>query len=297
MCKEPFGIMSNNDYKSIPELADLLQRKSRDLEIGSLSAAQFEVMINATRELYERLVVLRYKAFEEKVHGVKSPKRNTFRPTRIEETKESKAETARQTSFQLNFRQQAEMSAEEGIIPRNQVNLIDAIEQEEKHAPEPAEQGPEPTVASVAEVPASKEEKPIEHTPIEPTPVEEPVKEAVVEPAAEPVQPQEDEVEMEQLSLNDQMAEAKEETLASKLRRQPVKDLPQAIGINQKFLFMNDLFEGENDVYKDAVVKLNECSGLAEAKVLTGSLAEKYGWDWKSDSVKLFMDLVERRYL
>ena len=51
--------------------------------------------------------------------------------------------------------------------------------------------------------------------------------------------------------------DAPEKTVADKLSRQPIKDLKSAIGLNQKFLFMNDLFEGENELFNNAINKIN----------------------------------------
>ena len=98
-------------------------------------------------------------------------------------------------------------------------------------------------------------------------------------------------------SINDTFAsEASEKTVADKLRQQPIKDLKSAIGLNQKFLFMNDLFEGENQKFNDAINKINSFKTLQEALAFIDSEISS-AWDKENSSVVNFMDLVERRFM
>ena len=98
-------------------------------------------------------------------------------------------------------------------------------------------------------------------------------------------------------SINDAFASGTpEKTVADKLRQQPIKDLKSAIGLNQKFLFMNDLFEGENEKFNDAVNKINSFNTLTEALAFVDSELAS-AWDKENSSVVNFMDLVERRFM
>jgi hypothetical protein len=99
-------------------------------------------------------------------------------------------------------------------------------------------------------------------------------------------------------SINDKLAEIKstKTSLAEQLQKKPISDLKSAIGLNQKFLFMNDLFEGENSKYNQAIDKLNSFSNIDEAKNYLLTLGNEYNWDLYSTSVQELTDLVERRY-
>ena len=98
-------------------------------------------------------------------------------------------------------------------------------------------------------------------------------------------------------SINDSFASgAPEKTVADKLRQQPITDLKSAIGLNQKFLFMNDLFEGENEKFNDAINKINSFKTLQEALAYIDSEISS-AWDKENSSVINFMDLVERRFM
>ncbi len=98
-------------------------------------------------------------------------------------------------------------------------------------------------------------------------------------------------------SINDTFASgAPNKTVADKLSRQPIKDLKSAIGLNQKFLFMNDLFEGENEIFNNAINKINSFNTLPEAIAFIESELSS-AWDKENSSVLNFMDLVERRFM
>lgn len=85
-------------------------------------------------------------------------------------------------------------------------------------------------------------------------------------------------------------------TLADKLHHKPIKDLKAAIGINEKFLFINQLFEGNLQTYSSAVEKINATADLSTARQIAADLAGQLNWDDDNEHVKNFMELVERRF-
>ncbi len=99
-------------------------------------------------------------------------------------------------------------------------------------------------------------------------------------------------------TINDRFASRAEPTLADKLSQQPIADLTKAIGLNQKFLFMNDLFEGENEAYKQAITTLNSFNSFLEAdEYINNILKTQYKWDMSKSTTLDFINLVKRRFL
>lgn len=90
---------------------------------------------------------------------------------------------------------------------------------------------------------------------------------------------------------------AEDKSLARKLQKKPIADLKAAIGINEKFQYINELFEGNMTEYNIAVNQLNICSSHAEAEVYLNTLRELYKWDKESETAIAFSELVERRFL
>ena len=82
--------------------------------------------------------------------------------------------------------------------------------------------------------------------------------------------------------------------IASELRRsEPVTDLHRAIGINDKFLMIRDLFGGDGEAYEEAIATLNAFDDFDECMI---HIAENYAWNANSDGAKLLMELLERKF-
>ena len=86
--------------------------------------------------------------------------------------------------------------------------------------------------------------------------------------------------------------------IGEKLQRKPVKDLKVAIGINEKFQFINQLFNGDSSTYHSAVEHLNNCQSFEAASgYVNNNLVSKYNWDLATAPATVFIDLVERRFI
>jgi hypothetical protein len=82
--------------------------------------------------------------------------------------------------------------------------------------------------------------------------------------------------------------------MASELRRsEPVTDLRRAIGINDKFLMIRDLFDGDARAYEAALDKLDAFGDFDDCMIY---IAENYAWNANSDGAKFLMELLERKF-
>ncbi|OPZ98520.1 MAG: hypothetical protein BWY70_01203 [Bacteroidetes bacterium ADurb.Bin408] len=99
-------------------------------------------------------------------------------------------------------------------------------------------------------------------------------------------------------SINDKIAQSKSDaSLSAKMKESPVADLKKAIGINEKFRFVNELFEGNLSDYNATIEKLNTIGNAPDALKYLGELAAKYKWAPESNSLSNLKDLIRRRYL
>lgn len=102
----------------------------------------------------------------------------------------------------------------------------------------------------------------------------------------------------EKKSLNEKLSDsASDKSIASKLQKNPVKDLKAAIGINEKFMFINELFEGSLQKYNENINSLNSMNGKTEALKLMELLKNEYSWKVDGDAYTALTDLVLRRYM
>jgi hypothetical protein len=89
----------------------------------------------------------------------------------------------------------------------------------------------------------------------------------------------------------------KAEPTVTKVARPGIADLRAAIGINDKFLFANELFNGNMTEYDIAIQQLNSAGSLESAMDYISNIRDLYSWDMESETVKRMLDLVDRRYI
>lgn len=78
-----------------------------------------------------------------------------------------------------------------------------------------------------------------------------------------------------------------------KFSNMPVANLQTAIGINDRFLFTRELFEGNKDAFAETVRKLDSMTSIHDAAIY---LRENFKWK-KNDTSLKFIELVKRRFV
>lgn len=100
-------------YPRLQELANNIQLQMERLKAGELSVEELDIVADQSRELYERLVVLRFKAFNETVHGASATIAADSTPISQEEVK---TETTNQVSL-IDAIAEVTQSTEEEVEP------------------------------------------------------------------------------------------------------------------------------------------------------------------------------------
>jgi hypothetical protein len=101
-----------------------------------------------------------------------------------------------------------------------------------------------------------------------------------------------------QPTVYDKISSASEDSsISRRMQSDPVSDLKKSIGINEKFSFINELFDGDLDSYNRAIDQLNSCDNLEPATLLLrNTFTVQYGWNTQSNAYLNLTRLVERRY-
>jgi hypothetical protein len=85
--------------------------------------------------------------------------------------------------------------------------------------------------------------------------------------------------------------------LRSALNDTPVRDLKKAIGVNDRHVFVNQLFRGDEAMYERSIKTINAFRILPEAEYwVERELKVKLGWDENSNLTRHFYQLVKRRF-
>ena len=143
----------------------------------------------------------------------------------------------------------------------------------------------------------------------EPEPVAEPIAEPVIEPMVEtaPIVELEPQVEPEPVVVEpvvEAPAPVVEKPVVEKPAPRPapqqtslfgttVEDIRQAISLGDRFLFQRELFGGNGELMQKTLDEINDLDSLSEAMEY---IADTFEWDNESTAVKLFENVLKRRF-
>ena len=97
-------------------------------------------------------------------------------------------------------------------------------------------------------------------------------------------------------SLNEKLKDERAE-VATTLQGSPIRDLKKGIGVNDRFLFVQDLFRGDENMFERSLKTINGFNIYPEAEYwIQRELKVKLSWPDNSETVKLFDQLVKRRF-
>ena len=98
-------------------------------------------------------------------------------------------------------------------------------------------------------------------------------------------------------SLNDKLNQRNVEVMHV-LKDAPIQDLRKAIGINDRYVFISDLFRGDEPMYERSIKTINSFDVYSDAEHwMNRELKVKLGWDDNRDTVNHFYQLVRRRFI
>ena len=84
------------------------------------------------------------------------------------------------------------------------------------------------------------------------------------------------------------------QNLSKKYQTKPIKDISSAISLNDKFLYIKELFNNDGNLYKQTIELLNNSGDFNSA---IKYLDEHFQWDFNDFQVQKIIELVHRRYM
>jgi hypothetical protein len=261
MLKNTLGMSHMN---ALHERIETVRNLIFKLKEGKLTQEELEALVTNTRELYERSVVLQYKAFEEKVFGTIERPEPTEREELVETLRADAPEVA------------PEPTPEPEIIKEEQPAFDFSLFEEP--IAEPELEVDEPVVEEHISVSHSvNEEGPVtsETVTIEETSLS---------------------VDHEALStimtyLNRELDKHTAGHLMPKL-----ESLVGSFGLNERLQFINELFNGSSEDFAMAVSELDGVVSYTDALAVFAQMSLNRGWSADSETVLDFLTKVKRRY-
>ena len=98
--------------------------------------------------------------------------------------------------------------------------------------------------------------------------------------------------EEENVSLNEKFKMTSFE-LGDKLKFGEIKNLKDKIDLNERYVFIQELFEGDAEHFNKSLRQLDECNSVEQAQDYIKSMLEKkYSWEEKQKHALRFIELV-----
>jgi hypothetical protein len=250
------------------------------LESGTLSPEDMELLVEDAKELYERLIILRYKIYETNVLGVKEPVISAhLRQTEIETPIDlfgsiEEHSITPEPAFEVSFAKSDDEDLNEEPIHEASIPAEDPIHEEEIEEEEQEVEGPIQTI----EDPIHEEE------------IEEEIEQEVEEPEAptawEPQFSGDQPIWMAEMEAN----------IRDNRSVFPLESLIGAFTLNEKLQFINELFEGSSDDFSSHIKQLDQLASMDAARNMLAELALTFNWDTESEIVEDFIYKICRRH-
>lgn len=244
-----------------------IQAAYKKLEKGKLSKEEIETLLENSREIYDRAVILRYKAFEEKVFGIS----------------------------EINVEVTPEKIEEEPIMMREDDLVLETIVDEEEEIAEEIDTPFDFSLFDDSAEEVKNEElvdEAIEHI-------------SVTKTSSDNLGLHEEKVIMEQVTITPTSSENQrfitkfsktDPNNASQIQMSKLDSLVGCFGLNERLQYINELFDGSSEAFADSIKEINNVSSIDEALIKVSSCANQYNWDLDSETVEEFVIKIKRRH-
>jgi len=302
-----------NKRSEITELINNIKKHSDHLnELEVIPALEIGVILSKINKLHEETTILKYLCEQGQGERVEAKYKDLI-ANNIPEEVVTKDETTLPANDESQVDEDAMLLAKENTTDEGLDLMLKATAEEDEVA-QAAAVDPEssPTFFTKKKAEDSITESKIEPKSEELPKQSSPLKNALLDPLLEEAKGEGKKVgqaeklakklkEGNDISSKPDVNEAfatEDSSISGHLQKQPIADLMSAIGLNERYLYANDLFDGDMQEFRDAVKMLNEFKNGAEAKAFFES-GLRTTYEWKDDNVlaQALFNLLERRYL
>ncbi len=322
----------NDAYQKMSELMDnWLSDSSKETKLALIEK---EILLEKLRKLYVKIAAMEAEEYNAPQAAMPKPEpemipKREYTPAKTMEEDvdlffdtehESYAvveKELKELAEEINGAQETPAEAPKAVVEKPEevlpeTDIFDKIETKEEPKPESEpekmqDDAKELFIEPDFEINVSTEEPEVNHAeddilqfipPKQPKPEQPKVEKPKVE-QPKPEQPK-PEVKLDpkpQRSLNDLFNEKREDhSISSQYQHAKVGDLTKAISINDKFIYIKELFHNRGEDFSASIRQLNECQNLEDAFDCLEQLKQKFFWDTKTDAYLSFCDLLRRKY-
>ena len=271
------------------ELVSAIENGLKKISKGNITRIELEETVASSRELYERLLIVRYKVYENSILADKESEELEVVYKETEVKKEEETIPNENKDREIIFEEETNDIAEDSII-RFDLFATPEIESEMKEdevLPE-VEKEIEQSIEEddLPEIKIKKEEELVEEN-------LDSVKE--IENTANDSAETTKEIAEDASSLFPKLLKI-EKSIAQNYQVMTLETLIGSFTLNERLQFINELFDGSSDLFSSAIKRLDALDNRDSARSVIAEYASENNWDLDGEVVEDFMLKICSRY-
>lgn len=272
------------------ELVSSIENGLKKISKGNITLIELEETVASSRELYERLLIVRYKVYENSILSNEESEELEV----VEKQKEEKTIPEENKDIEIIFEEETNDIAEDSVI---RFDLFDTpeIEPELKEVeilPE-VEEELEPSIEEevLPEIEINEEDLVEENLDAE---------EEIKSTESETIKASKEIHEVPEISKDASDLFPKllkiEKSIAQNYQVMPLETLIGSFTLNERLQFINELFDGSSDLFSSSIKRLDSQADRVSARALVAEFAIANAWDMDGEVVEDFMLKICSRY-
>ena len=270
------------------ELVSAIENGLKKISKGNITLIELEETVASSRELYERLLIVRYKVYENSILADKESEELevVYKETEVKKEEETIPEENKDLEF--FFEDTAKDKSDETII-RFDLFATPEIEsevEEDEVLPEVEKEIEQSTEEDVLPEIEIKEEELVE---------ENLDSEEEIENTANDSAETSKEIAEDASSLFPKLMKI-EKSIAQNYQVMTLETLIGSFTLNERLQFINELFDGSSDLFSSAIKRLDALDNRDSARSVIAEYAAENNWDLDGEVVEDFMLKICSRY-
>jgi hypothetical protein len=268
------------------ELVSAIENGLKKISKGNITRIELEEILASSRELYERLLIVRYKVYENSILADKESEELEVVYKETEVKKEEETIPDENKDIELIFEEETNDIAEDSII-RFDLFATPEIEsevEEDEVLPEVEKEIEQSIEEDI--LPEIKEEELVE---------ENLYSEEEIENTANDNTETSKEIAEDSSSLFPKILKI-EKSIAQNYQVMILETLIGSFTLNERLQFINELFDGSSDLFSSAIKRLDSLDNRDSARSVIAQYAAENNWDLDGEVVEDFMLKICSRY-
>ena len=270
------------------ELVSAIENGLKKISKGNITRIELEETVASSRELYERLLIVRYKVYENSILADKESEELEVVYKETEVKKEEETIPDENKDIELIFEEETNDIAEDSIIRfdlfatpeiESEVEEDEVLPEVEKEIEQSIEEDILPEIEIKEEELVEENlysEEEIENTPNDNTETSK-------------------EIAEDSSSLFPKILKI-EKSIAQNYQVMTLETLIGSFTLNERLQFINELFDGSSDLFSSAIKRLDSLDNRDSARSVIAEYAAENNWDLDGEVVEDFMLKICSRY-